>query len=167
MIIYKEDITANKGNFKSLLFVVCFRISHFFTRNKWLKIIGLPWRLFYKILSEWIFHCELKDVTQVGAGLQIYHFGRGSVVGPVAIIGKNFALRQNVLITVGGKVNGPNGNHIIIGDNVFVGASCVVLGSITLGDNSFVAPGSVVVKDVEPNAVVGGNPAKFIKWNKR
>jgi serine acetyltransferase len=166
MIIYKEDITANKSNFKSLLFVVCFRISHFFTRNKWLKIIGIPWRIFYKILSEWIYHCELKDFTPVGPGLQIFHFGHSSVIGTTAIIGKNFGLRHNVTITAGGKTNGPNGDKIIIGDNVFIGPSCVVLGSITVGDNAIIAPGSVVVKDVEPNAVVGGNPAKFIKWNK-
>jgi len=166
MIVYKEDISANRGNLKSLLFVVCFRISHWMTHSRWRRIVGAPWRLFYKFLSEWVYGCELKDVTQVGPGLQIFHFGRGSVVEDVAVIGRNFGLRFNVTIAVGGKVDGPHGNCIVIGDNVHVGPSSTIVGSIVIGDGAIVAPGSVVVKDVEPGAVVGGNPAKVIRINK-
>jgi len=34
---------------------------------------------------------------------------------------------------------------------------------VTVGENAVVAAGAVVTKDVEPNTIVGGNPAKFIK----
>ena len=34
---------------------------------------------------------------------------------------------------------------------------------VTIGDNAVVAAGAVVTKDVAPNTIVGGNPAKFIK----
>jgi acetyltransferase-like isoleucine patch superfamily enzyme len=34
---------------------------------------------------------------------------------------------------------------------------------VTIGENAVVAAGAVVTKDVAPNAIVGGNPAKFIK----
>ena len=53
---------------------------------------------------------------------------------------------------------------VLIGDNVWIGGSSVILGGVTIGNNAVIAAGSVVTKDVEENAVVGGNPAKFIKY---
>lgn len=52
---------------------------------------------------------------------------------------------------------------IIIGDNVWIGGSAVILPGVKIGDNSVVAGGAVVTKDVPSNVVVGGNPAKIIK----
>jgi putative colanic acid biosynthesis acetyltransferase WcaF len=51
---------------------------------------------------------------------------------------------------------------IIIGDNVWIATGAYIL-SVHIGNNSIIAAGSIVVKDVEPWTVVGGNPAKFIK----
>lgn len=45
----------------------------------------------------------------------------------------------------------------------WVGANSTILPGITVGENSIVAAGAVVTKDVPPNVVVGGNPAKIIK----
>lgn len=50
-----------------------------------------------------------------------------------------------------------------IGKNVWVGAGATILPGVTVGDNAVVAAGAVVTKDVAPNTIVGGNPAKFIK----
>ncbi len=52
---------------------------------------------------------------------------------------------------------------IHIGKNVWIGSGAIVLPGVTIGDNSIVGAGSVVTKNVEPNSVVAGNPAKFIK----
>jgi acetyltransferase-like isoleucine patch superfamily enzyme len=41
--------------------------------------------------------------------------------------------------------------------------TCMAAGGITIGENAVVAAGAVVTKDVAPNTIVGGNPAKFIK----
>ena len=48
-------------------------------------------------------------------------------------------------------------------DNVWVATGAVILPGVTIGEGAVVAAGAVVVKDVEPWTVVGGNPAKFIK----
>ena len=53
---------------------------------------------------------------------------------------------------------------IHIGKRVWIGSGAVVLPGITIGDNSVVGAGSIVTKDVPPNAIVAGNPAKFIKY---
>jgi acetyltransferase-like isoleucine patch superfamily enzyme len=47
-------------------------------------------------------------------------------------------------------------------DNVFIGAHSIIMGNVTIGPNAIVAAGSVVTKDVPPNSVVGGNPARVI-----
>ena len=52
---------------------------------------------------------------------------------------------------------------IRIGRNVWVGANATVLPGVTIGDGSVVAAGAVVNRDVPPNTVVGGVPARFIK----
>lgn len=51
---------------------------------------------------------------------------------------------------------------IIIKDNVFVGANVTILPNVTIGENSIIGAGSVVTKDVPPNVVVAGNPARVI-----
>ncbi len=52
---------------------------------------------------------------------------------------------------------------VIIGDNVWIGDSAMVCKGVTIGDNSIIGAGSVVLKDVPANVVVGGNPAVIVK----
>lgn len=51
---------------------------------------------------------------------------------------------------------------IEIGDNCFIGLGAIIMPDIRIGPNSIVAAGAVVTKDVPPNTVVGGCPAKKI-----
>lgn len=104
-------------------------------------------------------------------------------------VGKNFTKQQNCfidpsycfLIEIGNNVtfsirvtllahdascykivNYAKIGKIIIKDNVFIGANVTVLPNVTIGENSIVGAGSIVTKDVPPNCVVAGNPAKVI-----
>ena len=52
---------------------------------------------------------------------------------------------------------------IVVGKNVWIGSNSTILSGVTIGENSVVAAGAVVTKDVAPNSIVGGIPAKFIK----
>lgn len=52
---------------------------------------------------------------------------------------------------------------IRLGKNVWIGSNSVIVPGVTIGDNAIVAAGSVVNKDVLPNMIVGGNPARNIK----
>lgn len=51
---------------------------------------------------------------------------------------------------------------IIIKDNCFIGINSIILPNITIGPNSVIGAGSVVTKDVPPNSIYAGNPAKFV-----
>jgi len=50
-----------------------------------------------------------------------------------------------------------------IGDNVWIGDSAMVCKGVNIGENSIIGAGSVVLKDVPANVVVGGNPASIVK----
>ena len=57
-------------------------------------------------------------------------------------------------------------SDVVIEDNVWLGANCVVVAGVTVGHDSVVAAGSVVTKDIPPYAIAGGVPAKHIKSRK-
>jgi acetyltransferase-like isoleucine patch superfamily enzyme len=50
-----------------------------------------------------------------------------------------------------------------IGNNVWIGDSAIVCKGVTIGDNSIIGAGSVVLKDIPANVIVGGNPAVVVK----
>ena len=53
---------------------------------------------------------------------------------------------------------------IVLGRNVWVGSNSTILQGVTIGDNAVVAAGAVVTKDVPADAIVGGVPAKIMKY---
>jgi len=144
-------------NTKGFFFLVMFRTSSFFTKNKFLKIFGFPIRVFYKIIINYIIGIDIHDETIIGKNFQVYH-GYGLVIHKDTIIGNNVIVRQNT--TIGNSIEG--GGAPIIGNNINIGANSVILGAVKIGDNSVIGAGSVVVKDISENTTVVGNPARKI-----
>ena len=54
----------------------------------------------------------------------------------------------------------------VIGNDVWIGANCVITAGVRIGTGAVIAAGAVVTKDVEPNSIVGGVPAKIIRYRK-
>lgn len=54
--------------------------------------------------------------------------------------------------------------NVVVGNDVWIGSHVLILGGITIGDGAVIAAGAVVTKDVEPYSIVGGVPAKIIKY---
>lgn len=78
----------------------------------------------------------------------------------VQVIGGNHAFdRTDIPINKQGE--GKQG-AIIIEDDVWVGASAIILTGITIGKGSVIAAGAIVTKDIAPYSIVAGNPAKLI-----
>ncbi|MCS0654754.1 CatB-related O-acetyltransferase [Cytobacillus firmus] len=57
-----------------------------------------------------------------------------------------------------------NNSKIIIGNDVWIGLNVTILRGVKIGDGAIIASGAVVSKDVPPYAIVGGVPAKIIKY---
>lgn len=116
------------------------------------------------------FVCDNGKNISVGDNFLINFNGVILDIAPV-IIGNNVMIGPNTLITT---VNHPlnakeRRNHIAIatpvkiGNDVWIGGNVTILPGVTIGDNVVIAAGAVVTKDVAPNTVVGGVPAKIIK----
>lgn len=103
---------------------------------------------------------EIYYSTSIGSGFKVMH-GVGSVVGPRYAIGNNFSLYQGV--TIGhGRQYAPE-HTVSIGDEVILFAGSKVLGNVVIGSNVQVGANSVVVNDLESNAVYAGVPARLIR----
>ena len=55
-------------------------------------------------------------------------------------------------------------SKVIIEDDVWVGYGAIIMSGVKIGKGSIVAAGSVVTKSIDPYSIVGGNPARFIKF---
>lgn len=108
---------------------------------------------------------------EIGKGTFINSETRFGVPSEKVIIGKNVQIGPRVmfetmnhgLVYEEGKGRGSWAKPIVIEDEVWIGAGCIVTQGVTIGKGAVVAAGAVVTKDVQPNTVVGGTPAKFIK----
>lgn len=82
-------------------------------------------------------------------------------------IGDNVTLAPRVHIlahdaSTKNKLNYTKIGKVKIGNNVFIGANSIVLPNISIGDNVIIGAGSVITRDIRPNSIVAGNPAKVI-----
>lgn len=62
------------------------------------------------------------------------------------------------------RLQGTERKGIVIGKNCWIGAKVTILDGVTIGDNCVIAAGAVVTKSMPANAVVGGMPARVIKY---
>lgn len=116
------------------------------------------------------FSSNVKLGYNSGIGINCY------IQGPT-IIGENVMIGPEVQIyTVNHKTDDLErpmckqgseiAKQVTIGDDVWISSRVTVLPGVTIGSGSIIGAGSIVTKDVPPYAVVGGNPAKVIKFRK-
>jgi serine O-acetyltransferase len=99
--------------------------------------------------------------AQVGAGFYIGHYG-GIFVSYQTIIGKNRNISQGVTIGKGNR--GKNKSHPIVGDTVYIGPGAKIIGAVKIGNNVAIGANCVVTQDVPNNAVVVGVPGRVISY---
>jgi acetyltransferase-like isoleucine patch superfamily enzyme len=134
-----------------------------------------------QLLSE-IIGSPIDDSTTIFAPFYT-NFGRFITIGKNVFINHacsfldmgGITIEDNVLI--GPKVNLITENHpldpsnrtslvataIVVKRNAWIGAAATILPGVTIGENAVVAAGALVSKDVAPNTVVAGVPAKMVK----
>lgn len=129
--------------------------------------------LFGEYNGAWIepsFYCDYGYNISLGKNFYANH---GLVILDAAkvIFGDDVMVAPGVLISTATHPQDPNkrkkgietANEITIGNNVWLGMGAKILDGVNIGDNAIVAAGAVVSKDVAPNTIVAGVPAKILK----
>lgn len=126
---------------------------------------------------------ELGDRSYVAAGAYLtgsLRTGRDCSMNPYTVIRGDIVMGDAVRIGAHTSILGFNhtmsdtalevfrqpltSRGIRIGDDVWVGSHVVILDGVRIGDHAVLAAGAIVTKDVPDGAIVGGNPARFIRW---
>ena len=137
-------------------------------------------------LSKFInlYGCEIGDETKIGAFVEIQKnakVGRRCKVSSHTFVCEGVAIEDNVFIGHGvtfindsyprattseGELQTERDWHVeatVIKRGASIGSGATVLSKVIVGENSIVGAGSVVTRDVPPNVIVAGNPAKILR----
>ena len=137
------------------------------------------------IIGDYTYYDDQEDSEDFERNV-LYHF---PFIGDRLIIGKFCALAKGIKFIMNGanhKLNGfstypfqifgngwekvapgtgelPDKGNTVIGNDVWIGYEAVIMPGVQVGDGAIIAAKSVVVGDVAPYTIVGGNPAKSIR----
>ncbi|NVM34382.1 MAG: N-acetyltransferase [Candidatus Lokiarchaeota archaeon] len=114
-------------------------------------------------------NCFIGPFVEIQKNAYIGDFSRiqsHSFICEGVTIGKNSFISHGTMFT-NDLFDSPDINSWImrktyVGDNVRIGSNTTIL-PVKIGDNSIIGAGSVVTKDVPPNCIVAGNPAKILR----
>jgi acetyltransferase-like isoleucine patch superfamily enzyme len=138
-------------------------------------------------LSKFInlYGCSVGDNTKIGAFVEIQKnatVGKNCKISSHSFVCEGVVIEDNVFIGHGVMFINDSYPRATTGDGQLqteahwkvektvvkrgasIGSGATILSNVTIGENALIGAGSVVTKDVPPNAVVAGNPAKVLRY---
>ena len=130
-----------------------------------------------------LYGCEVGDNTKIGAFVEIQKnakVGRNCKVSSHTFICEGVTIEDSVFIGHGvtfindSYPRATSNGHLqteadwkveqtLVKKGASIGSGATILAKVTIGENAIVGAGSVVTRDVPPNAIVAGNPAKILR----
>jgi serine O-acetyltransferase len=101
----------------------------------------------------------ISPCAQIGEDCRIF-YGTGMVIGPHVTIGRDAVILNG--ITIGNVHPSKAKQPAVIGDNVYLGAGCRILGEVTLGDNVRIGANAVVLQSCGSDVTLVGIPARAV-----
>jgi acetyltransferase-like isoleucine patch superfamily enzyme len=131
-----------------------------------------------------LYGCEIGDNTKIGAFVEVQKnakIGKNCKISSHTFVCEGVTIEDQVF--VGHSVAFINDSYpraatgegrlqteadwrverTLVKKGASIGSGCTILANVTIGENALVGAGSVVTKDVPPNTVVAGNPAKVLR----
>ena len=131
-----------------------------------------------------LYGCSVGDNSKIGAFVEIQKnafIGKNCKISSHTFICEGVTIEDNVFVGHGvtfindmfPRATNPEGklqsesdwkvSRTFIKKGASIGSGSTILGNVTIGENAIVGAGSVVTKNVSPDSIVVGNPAKFIR----
>lgn len=148
---YKSiSVALTKLGFYTAFF---YRLSHHFSRRNWMLTARC-----LQFVSHVITGAEISHRAVIGPGL-CFHHPTAVHIGPNIVIGKMANLCQCCTVSTNLDIQeqGP-----VIGDYLWAGPGCAIMGPIRLGDRVRVGPNAALFKDVASEMTAFGNPARIM-----
>lgn len=142
-----------------------FTDAFFIPNNKWSRSTPLPMDRVASLIDPTTF---VSRTAQIGKGVVLYpncYVGLQAKIGDFvfslsnSVINHDVILETGVIVTSGVMLAG----SVHVEEGCYLGQACTVREKLRIGKGSLIGMGAVVTKDVAPNSVMIGNPAKKLK----
>lgn len=110
---------------------------------------------------------RIEDGTWINNNFTAISEHKGIFIGRNVLIGTNVKIYDSDFHGLSPDARNvsriEDSKEVVIEDNVFIGSNVKILKGVKIGRNSVIANSSIVVKDIPPGVIAGGNPAKVLK----
>lgn len=131
-----------------------------------------------------LYGCKIGDNTKIGPFVEVQKnaiIGKNCKISSHTFVCEGVIIEDNVFVghnvtfindtypratTTGGKLQSEEDWKVektLVKKRASIGSGATILSNVTIGEDAIIGAGSVVTKDVPPNAAVSGNPAKFMR----
>ena len=139
--------------------VLTFRFAHALYRHQLLRV----WAIGLKAKSLSRYGADIHPGATIGPGFCLVHTS-GVVIGHGVVVGSNCRMHQGATLGEPGRGSRQAMLCPVVGDDVTIGAHAVIVGPLKVDAGAIIGANSVVVGDVPANAIVGGIPAKVLRY---